>query len=94
VSDVVMAEVSDMAGPAALPRQNGTLAFDAPWQGRVFGLALAVVDRLDLGWEEFRSRLVAAIDEAPDRPYWESWTAALEALLRERGGVTLGQAHR
>ena len=27
-----------------LPRRNGELAFDAPWQSTVFGLAAAVVD--------------------------------------------------
>jgi hypothetical protein len=85
VTELVSAEVTEMGGPAALPRRNGELAFDAPWQGRVFGLALAVIERLGLDWQEFRGRLMAAIEQQPERPYWESWTAALEALLSDFG---------
>ena len=65
-----------------LPRRNGELAFDAPWQSRVFALAAAVVDYAFGGDREpFRQQLISAIAAEPDRPYWESWTAALEALV-------------
>ena len=74
-----------MAGEAALPRQNGELVFDAPWQGRVLGMALAVVQELGLDWDEFRQRLIAAIDADPTRPYYESWTAALTDLVVDLG---------
>ena len=70
-----------MTGEAALPRQNGELVFDAPWQGRVLGMALALVERRGLDWDEFRTRLIAAIDADPSRPYYESWTAALTDLV-------------
>ena len=78
-------EVQQMAGAAALPRQNGDLVFDAPWQGRVLGLALGVVHQRGLEWDEFRRRLIAAIDADPARPYYESWTAALSALVVDMG---------
>lgn len=65
-----------------LPRRNGELAFDAPWQSRVFGLAAAVVSHaLGGDSEPFRRQLIMAIAAEPGRPYWESWTAALEALV-------------
>jgi hypothetical protein len=65
-----------------LPRRNGELAFDAPWQSRVFGLAAAVTDQAFGGdTEPFRQQLIKAIAAEPSRPYWESWTAALEALV-------------
>jgi len=65
-----------------LPRRNGELAFDAPWQNKVFGLAVAVVDQAFGGDREpFRQQLIKAIAAEPGRPYWESWTAALEALV-------------
>jgi hypothetical protein len=65
-----------------LPRRNGELAFDAPWQSRVFGLAAAVIDQAFGGDREpFRQQLIKAIAAEPGRPYWESWTAALEALV-------------
>ena len=65
-----------------LPRRNGELAFDAPWQSTVFALAAAVVEHAFGGNREpFRQELIKAIAAEPDRPYWESWTAALEALV-------------
>lgn len=67
---------------AEVPRRNGELAFDAPWQSRAFGLAAAVVEtRFDDDWGPFRARLIAAIGADETRPYWESWTVALEDLL-------------
>jgi hypothetical protein len=66
-----------------VPRRNGELAFDAPWQTTVFALAAAVVEHAFGGDREpFRRQLIAAIAAEPGRPYWESWTAALEALVR------------
>ena len=79
-----------MAGAAALPRHNGELVFEAPWQGRSLGLALAIVQDRGLEWEDFRQRLIAAIGEHPDRPYYESWIAALTALVINLG-VTSGE---
>jgi hypothetical protein len=65
-----------------LPRRNGELAFDAPWQSAVFALAAAVVDHAFAGDREpFRRQLIKAIAAQPDRPYWESWATALEALV-------------
>jgi uncharacterized membrane-anchored protein len=64
-----------------LPRRNGELAFDAPWQSTVFALAAAVIENAFGGDREpFRQQLIKAIAAEPGRPYWESWTAALEAL--------------
>ena len=82
------AEVTGMSGPAALPRRNGELVFEAPWQGRVFGMALAVVERLGVPWAEFQRRLIAEIAAHPDAPYYDSWLAALERLVLEHGLAT------
>jgi nitrile hydratase accessory protein len=79
-----------VAGPAAPPRQNGELVFAAPWEGRAFGMAVAMVERLDLDWRDFQGRLIAAIAAEPDRPYYASWVAALEALLVDHGVVAPG----
>ena len=65
-----------------LPRRNGELVFDQPWQIRVFGLAAAVIDQAFGGDRDpFRRQLATAIAAEPDRPYWESWTVALEAVV-------------
>jgi len=76
-----------MNGREAVPAANGELQFDAPWEGRAFGLALALVDRLDLDWEAFRQRLIVAIADEPERPYYESWVAAVESLATDHGLV-------
>jgi hypothetical protein len=66
-----------------LPRRNGELAFDAPWQSTVFALASAVIEHAFGGDREpFRQQLIAAIAAQPGHPYWENWTAALEALAQ------------
>lgn len=65
--------------------------FDAPWQARAFALARGVVDSEGLHWDAFRDRLKAAVAEAPERPYWESWLAALERLAVDQGLVTPGE---
>ena len=75
----------DADGPTAPPRRNGELVFDAPWQGRAFGLCVAVLEREGLGWDAFRPHLVVAIDGDGDRDYYDSFAIALDAFLAERG---------
>jgi nitrile hydratase accessory protein len=88
------AEVTGMTGPAALPRRNGELVFEAPWQGRALGMALAVVERLGLPWSEFQRHLVEAIAARPQAPYWDAWLAALEELVVEHGAVSREELDR
>ncbi|MEW6268816.1 MAG: nitrile hydratase accessory protein [Thermodesulfobacteriota bacterium] len=90
----VDAEVAAMKGAAALPRRNGELVFDAPWQGRAFGLALTLVQRLGLPWREFQKHLIDVIAAQPGAPYYESWVAALERLVLERGLATTEELAR
>jgi len=78
-------EVARMTGTAALPRLNGELVFEAPWQGRALGMALGVVRRLGLPWREFQQRLIPEIGARPDAPYYDSWLAALERLVVDFG---------
>lgn len=91
----VKAPEIDVEGPAAPPRRNGELVFQEPWEGRAFGLAVALGDRGFFPWEDFRRRLIAAIAEADRHPegeerpgYYENWLAALQRLLIERGTLT------
>ena len=52
-----------------LPRRNGELAFDAPWQSTVFALAAAVIEHAFGGDREpFRQQLIAAIAAQPRPP--------------------------
>jgi hypothetical protein len=82
----VRTDLLDVEGPGSPPRRNGEVVFDAPWQSRVFGLCAAVVENCFAGDREpFRRQLVAAIAAAPDRPYWDSWTVALQQLVVDAG---------
>ena len=66
---------------ASLPRDNGELVFEAPWQARALAIAVALVDKLGLPWDAFRHRLMTEIAKDPERPYYESWSAALESMV-------------
>jgi nitrile hydratase accessory protein len=75
--------VALMAGAGALPRDNGELVFSAPWEARALAMAVGLVERLGLKWDAFRQHLITAVAAEPDRPYYESWAVALEALVVE-----------
>jgi nitrile hydratase accessory protein len=65
----------------SLPRDNGELVFEAPWQARALAIAVALVDKLGLPWDAFRQRLMNEIANDPQRPYYDSWGAALESMV-------------
>jgi nitrile hydratase accessory protein len=84
--------VADMSGSGAMPRKNGELVFEAPWEGRAFGMAVALSELGEYDWESFRQRLIATISDADAEepadaasPYYQRWLAALESLLAESG---------
>jgi nitrile hydratase accessory protein len=89
-------EIAEMVGPASLPRRSGELVFHDPWERKVFALAVTLCEQGVFEWEEFRERLMAEIATAEHAAgphartselssYYESWLAALEKLLREKG---------
>ena len=84
--------IAAMEGAAALPRKNGELVFDEPWQGRVFGMAVALHESGAYAWEEFRQTLIRQVAAAEARggefAYYEVWLATFEALLEDKGLVT------
>ncbi len=77
----------DVEGAGAPPRRNGELVFREPWEGRAFGLAMALQEDGVFAWQAFRQQLIAAIGKADrlpaeERPhYYENWLAALEQVL-------------
>jgi nitrile hydratase accessory protein len=81
-----------IVGMEGLPRQNGELVFEAPWQARAFGVAVALCREQGIEWDAFRSRLVdeiAAWEREPhdEWSYYERWAASLERLVLELGLV-------
>jgi nitrile hydratase accessory protein len=83
----------DVDGPAAPPRSNGELVFAEPWEGRAFGLTMALVHGGTLDYETFRTALIDRIRAAETRPavefrYYRCWLAALEQVLGRAGLVS------
>jgi len=76
----------DRAVADSLPRKNGELVFQAPWEGRAFGMAVVMHDKGAYQWDDFRDRLVEHISDV-SRPYYESWLRALESLLLAEGMI-------
>jgi cobaltochelatase CobN len=78
-----------LQGTSAVPRRNGELVFDAPWQGRVFGMAVALSEQGLFPWEEFRQALIQEVAAAEARDgefrYYDVWLAAFERVLARRG---------
>ena len=82
-------------GQLAPPTANGEVVFDAPWQGRVFGMAHLLAEQGHYTWDEFRARLIAEIGgwdrsaQAGDPDvayhYYDHFLAAFQALLAAKG---------
>ncbi len=78
----------DIEGPAAPPRLNGELVFGAPWEGRSFAMAMALVEGGLFIWDDFRDHLIAAVQRWESDPvgeyrYYERWQEALESIVSE-----------
>jgi nitrile hydratase accessory protein len=91
--------ISSFQGRGAPPRRNGELVFESPWQGRAFGLGVALCERGLYAWEEFQVGLIAAIaahggDDGSAEAYYREWIAALEKLLIDKGIVRLDEVER
>jgi hypothetical protein len=80
-------QATAMVGPEAPPTSDGEPVFDEPWQGRAMALAIETVASLGVSWDEFRSRLIAAIADDPHRSYYASWLVALDDLATSFGLV-------
>ena len=81
-----------MEGPAALPRSNGELVFEAPWEGRAFGIAVNLNEQGLYPWLAFRDGLVREIGSAEAggqaASYYERWLATLEGLLLDMAVIS------
>lgn len=84
--------ISNMDEQVALPRKNGELVFEAPWEARAFGLAVALNETGVYPWSDFSQGLAReiAVAEAGEGPstYYERWLATLERLVIAKGLVT------
>lgn len=81
--------ISNMDGESALPRSNGELICDSPWESRAFGIAVALHGDRRFDWEEFRAELIDAITRADagasETSDYQRWLTSLESVLVARG---------
>lgn len=84
--------IARMDEPVALPRKNGELVFEAPWEARAFGLAVALNESGLYPWRDFSQGLATEIATAEQKgtssSYYERWLASLEKLVIARGLTT------
>lgn len=67
--------------------------FDAEWQRRAFGLAVALSEFGHYPWATFQQELIGAIGEWQDAPadsrdrweYYQHWVSALGAVVERNG---------
>jgi nitrile hydratase subunit beta len=85
------AAASLLGSEEAPPRSNGELCFHRLWEGRAFGMAIALSKKGHYEWEEFRQGLIASIAEweaehckdDAEWDYYERWLLALENMVLE-----------
>jgi len=84
--------IANMDEQVALPRKNGELVFEAPWEARAFGLAVALNEMGLYPWPDFSQALAAEIatfeQQGMVSNYYELWLASLEKLVIATGTIT------
>jgi nitrile hydratase accessory protein len=101
-----MTQTYELAGSAAPPMVNGELVFEAPWQGRAFGIARGLAERGVYEWDDFRAALIEQIGgfdrdlatrgfhstvPTPQFHYYDHFLRALETLLVARHIIAPGE---
>ena len=88
-------KIATMEARTALPRENGELVFQAPWEARAFGLAVALNEKDLYEWREFSSQLASKIAAAEQNndpsSYYARWVASLEELVIAQGLISREQ---
>ncbi|MFT7651491.1 MAG: nitrile hydratase accessory protein [Limisphaerales bacterium] len=93
--------MSDLELPESLelPMENGEVVFEAPWQGRIFGMAVALSEQGLFTWAEFQQELINYVGTWDGRPsatkeatsgyaYYDHFSDALTAVLQSKKTVS------
>ena len=77
---------AELSPGVAPPQANGELVFEAPWQGRAFGMAHSLVGAGYFTWDEFREQLIEALEggAVASEFYYERFLLALERTLASK----------
>ena len=77
----------------ALPRDNDGPVFAEPWEAQAFAMAVKLAEAQVFTWGEWAEAIGDELHRQPDRPYYESWLAALESLVERKRLVTHSERH-
>lgn len=69
------------------PFEEKDRTFNAPWEAEAFALVVSLNEKGVFSWSEWAETLGTEIKAAPERPYYESWLAALERLVEAKSLV-------
>ncbi len=68
-----------------LPKDADGPVFAEPWEAQAFAMAVKLNEAGVFGWGEWAETLGSELKAHPQRPYYESWLAALEKLVQAKG---------
>ena len=71
-----------------IPKDQDGPVFAEPWEAQAFAMAVKLNEAGIFSWSEWAETLGAELHGEPDRPYYESWLAALERLVEAKGLMT------
>ena len=77
-----------LSDSANLPKDVDGPVFAEPWEAQAFAMAVKLNEAQVFGWAEWAETLGAELRKAPERPYYESWLAALEKIVEAKGVMT------
>ena len=75
----------NLSDPPLMPRGEDGPVFREPWEAQAFAMAVKLNEAGAFTWSEWAEALGGEIRENPQRPYYESWLAALEKLVEGKG---------
>lgn len=64
----------------SVPERQPERPFAAPWEAQIFALTVKLNEAGVFSWSEWTAVLGAELAAAPERPYYESWLAAVEKI--------------
>lgn len=78
-------------GNPTLNRPEPDAPFNEPWEAEAFAMTVKLHEAGHFTWSEWAEELGGQIKSAPEQPYYESWLAALEALVERKGLMDHGE---
>ncbi len=92
-----MADIPNLDGAMALPRDTEGPVFGEPWEARAFAIVVRLFDEGHYTWPEWVDYLSAEVaaakklDPAQAPKYYEQWLAAAEKLVADKGLLSTGE---